>query len=85
MNTKAKYTEKPRRLDRRDIITSDAHAVFWTKDGLWHVARPDATRGSDMYWTNETYKTREAALTALASCAAETPSQGQIGYTFATV
>lgn len=60
-----KYTDSPRALDRRDIITSDVHCVFWTKDGLWHVARPDPSRGQDYYWTDETYRTREEAVKSL--------------------
>ena len=60
-----KYTEPSRELDRRDIITPEAHVVWWNKDGAWHVARPDPSRGPDMYWTDEVYSTREAAERAL--------------------
>ena len=60
-----KYDETPRTLDKRDIITPEAHAVFWTKDGAWHVARPDPSRGQGMFWTYEAYSTREEAAEAL--------------------
>ena len=59
------YTDEPRAFDSRDVITETAHAVFWEKDGRWHVARPDKSRGESFYWTDETYQTREAAVAGL--------------------
>ena len=58
-------TDEHRELDSRDVITEGAHAVFWEKDGCWHVARPDKSRGDSFYWTDETYQTRAAAVAAL--------------------
>ena len=40
-------------------------ASWWEKDGLWHVARPNAARGPGCFWTDETFTTREAAIATL--------------------
>lgn len=52
----------------RDEYSSPAGIVrFWTKDGAWHVARPNplSTNRDNFFWTDESYRTRDEAIVAL--------------------
>ena len=56
-------------LNRDDYRNDNGLATWWSKDGLWHVARPipdGHINPGNLLFTNEEFKTREEAIAALA-------------------
>lgn len=58
--------------DRTEYRSAKGIAGFWTKDGLWHIARPapemvNGLRTGGFLWTDEEYQTREQAVAAIDS------------------
>jgi len=67
--------------ERRDYKSESGIARYWTKDGMWHIARlhtptaedrqkypasyPEGSKGAYFKWTNEQYATRDEAIAAL--------------------
>lgn len=54
-------------LARAEYRSAAGIVRFWTKDGAWHVARPNplSTNRDNFFWTDESYRTRDEAIVAL--------------------
>ena len=52
-------------LEREEYRSEKGVAAWHVKDGAWHVAVPDKSRGGGFYWTGTDYPTREAAVKAI--------------------
>jgi hypothetical protein len=49
--------------DYSDYVSNNGTVSFWSKDGMWHIARP-CDEGYQR-WTDEVFAKREDAITAL--------------------
>jgi hypothetical protein len=52
-------------MENRDDYTSEkGKAMWWSKDGAWHIALPEAGRVG-LFWTATQYASRDEAIKAI--------------------